>query len=233
MTLIIDGNEDQLNAITKHNLAQGDWDIPIPSPWIQSLLPQTFVTHEFATPGEALEHFGTKGMKWGVRNDKAPKEKIRSFVQEPITKTTKNGDQFTLTPLNSNQGRFMQAMAHKFPRYRDLIENSAILEIKDKGGNSIGNAQVHRKSKDELNLVWLDIEPSHRGQGYATAVMMSAKDLGGKQGFKKLTLEVPGISPDARHIYEKQGFKVTKEPTKLGKKDIWGGLTHMEYNYDN
>lgn len=187
----------------------------------------------FASPEEALAHFGTKGMKWGVRKDKPPKEKIQSFVQESITRTTKNGDVFTVTPVDKNNGPFMQAMARKFPRYRKLVENSALMDIKDKDGKTIGNAQVYRKSKDELNLVWLDIEKSNRGQGYATAVMMSAKDLGGKQGFKKLTLEVPGISPDARHIYEKQGFKVVKEPTVLGKQDIWGGLTHMEYRYDD
>lgn len=186
----------------------------------------------YASPEEALAHFGVKGMRWGIRKDQPPKEKIQSFVTEPITRTTKNGDQFTLTPVNKNDGRFMQAMGRKFPRYRKMIENSAIMDIKDKNGKTIGNAQIWRKSKDELNLVWLDIEQSNRGQGYATAVMMAAKDLGGGHGFKKLTLEVPGISPDARHIYEKQGFKVVKEPNALQKKDIWGGLTHMEYRYD-
>lgn len=187
----------------------------------------------FASPEEALEHFGVKGMRWGVRKDNLPKERIKSFAQDPITATTKKGEVFTVTPVNKNDGRLIQAMARKFPRYRKLVENSAVMDIKDKDGKTIGNAQVYRKSKEELNLVWLDIEKSRRGQGYATAVMMSAKDLGGQQGFKKLTLEVPGISPDARHIYEKQGFKVTKEPSAAEKYDLWGGLTHMEYRYDN
>lgn len=185
----------------------------------------------FASPEEALAHFGVKGMRWGVRKDTAPKEKIKSFVQEPITRTTANGDQFTLTPRQGMQGPVMQALARKFPRHRDLIENSAALDIQDKDGKHIGHAQVHRKSKDELNLVWLDIEKSNRGQGYATAVMKVARDLGGDHGFKKLTLEVPGVSPDARHIYEKKlGFKVVKEAK--GFNDVWGGLTHMEYNYE-
>lgn len=188
---------------------------------------------QFASPEEALAHFGTKGMRWGVRKDKPPKERVQSFVQEPVTATTKNGDVLTVTPVSKQDGRLMQAMARKFPRYRALVENSAVMDIKDKDGKNVGSAQVYRKSKDELNLVWLDIEPSHRGQGYAQAVMRSARDLGGEQGFKKLTLEVPGISPDARHIYEKQGFKVVKEPSKVDKLDIWGGLTHMEYRYDD
>jgi GNAT superfamily N-acetyltransferase len=187
----------------------------------------------FASPEEALVHFGVKGMRWGVRKGDTPKEKIKSFVQEPITRTTKNGDQFTVVPKQGGQGPVMQALARRFPRHRALIENSAALDIQDKDGHKIGHAQVYRKSKDELNLVWLDIEESNRGQGYATAVMRAAKDLGGTQGFKKLTLEVPGISPDARHIYEKQGFVVTKKPSKLNKADVWGGLTHMEYRYES
>ena len=53
-------------------------------------------------------------------------------------------------------------------------------------------------------------------------------------GSKKLTLEVPGNSPDARHIYEKNGFKVTHEATKAeSEDDVWGGLTNMEYDIDH
>lgn len=187
-------------------------------------------TQQFASPGEAFEHSGVKGMRWGVRKDRVPKEKIKSFVQEPITKTTKNGDVFTLTPNKEFQDPVMQFLGRHSDRHRKFIENSASLTIHDKEGNSIGAARVRRKSKDELNLIWLDIEPSKRGRGYAQAVMKSAQDLGGKAGFKKLTLEVPGIAPDARHIYEKMGFTVTKTPKN--KADIWGGLTHMEYRYD-
>lgn len=182
----------------------------------------------FASPEEALEHHGIKGMKWGVRKDESAKEIIESFVKDPITRTTENGDTFTLVPADKNKGRFAQAMARKFPRYRSLIADSAILDITDKSGKRIGNAQLHRKSKDELNVIWIDIDKSHRGQGYAQAVMRSAEEIGRQQGAKKLTLEVPGISPDARHIYEKQGFKVTHEPSKLEKHDVWGGLTNME-----
>lgn len=184
----------------------------------------------FASPEEALIHFGVKGMRWGVRKTDAPNEKIKSFVQDPITRTTKNGDVFTVSPANFGQGPVMQFLGRHSERHRKFIENSASLDIHDKDGNSIGAARVTRKSKDELNLVWLDIEESRRGRGYATAVMMSAQDLGGKEGFKKLTLEVPGIAPDARHIYEKLGFKVVKKPKST--KDVWGGLTHMEYRFD-
>ena len=41
-----------------------------------------------------------------------------------------------------------------------------------------------------------------------------------------MTLEVPGNSPDARHIYEKLGFVAQEQIS--GDDDIWGGLTSMK-----
>ena len=46
-----------------------------------------------------------------------------------------------------------------------------------------------------------------------------------QEKFKQITLEVPGDSPDARHIYEKLGFKATKVISD--EDDVWGGLTQM------
>jgi hypothetical protein len=48
-----------------------------------------------------------------------------------------------------------------------------------------------------------------------------------RMGYKKLTLEVPGSSPNARHIYEKLGFVVVKEE----KDEFWDGLTYMEKTF--
>lgn len=55
-------------------------------------------------------------------------------------------------------------------------------------------------------------------------VIKYAKD----NGIDKLTLEVPGASPDALHIYEKLGFKVLDKVTGSTEDDFWGGLTNME-----
>lgn len=180
----------------------------------------------FASPEEAFAHFGVKGMKWGVRKEHERKSNAESLVTETITRTTKNGDTFTLYPTPTP--KVTQFLARHSTRHRKLVENSATLDITDKKGQTIGNLQVHAVSKKEMNVVWIDIEQSARGHGYAQAVMKTAEEIGRQKGFEKLTLEVPGISPDARHIYEKQGFKVVKEPSKLEKKDIWGGLTYME-----
>ena len=54
-------------------------------------------------------------------------------------------------------------------------------------------------------------------------------DFAKAEGFKRMALEVPGISPDARHIYEKFGFKEVGKQT--GADDFWGGLTIMERRF--
>lgn len=49
---------------------------------------------------------------------------------------------------------------------------------------------------------------------------------GEKNGYKSVSLEVPGVSQDARHIYEKIGFNKVSAP--VDEEDIWGGLTYMK-----
>lgn len=63
------------------------------------------------------------------------------------------------------------------------------------------------------------------------AVMNDVLKKGSELGVSKVTLEVPGISPDARHIYEKIGFKKNKRISN--EDDVWGGLTSMTYKYKN
>lgn len=79
------------------------------------------------------------------------------------------------------------------------------------GEKKIGELNLSQISNDELNIVWLEIEDSYRGKGYAQAILKSLIKFAKDQGFKKLTLEVPGCSPDAKHIYEKLGFKTIKK----------------------
>lgn len=176
-----------------------------------------------------LEHYGVKGMKWGVRNQRGAKPELVGLIKEPITRTTKNGDQFTLAPAKANA--LNKGLARVSKRYRNAYANSSMLTIKDKDGKKIGDAMFNNQGKDELYLNWISIEKSARGRGYASAVMQSAGEHAKSQGKKRMVLEVPGESPDARHIYEAQGFKPTGKV--MGHKgDMWGGLTEMEKRLD-
>jgi GNAT superfamily N-acetyltransferase len=178
-------------------------------------------------PDEFLEHYGVKGMHWGVRKDRNSSP-LTNFGPSKIVRKTASGEELTLE--KNPPAAIHKALAKLSKTYRRDYANFASLTIRDSSGNSVGSAQVHKKSADELNLVWMTVDKSVRGKGYATATMKAAEDFARQSGVKKMTLEVPGNAPDARHIYEKHGFKVTKEADDADTDPVWGGLTEMEYN---
>lgn len=182
-------------------------------------------------PQEFVQHFGVKGMKWGVRNEKTPRPKVTSLAgPDVITRVTKSGHELT---LEKNPPPALARFIGRYSkRYREGVAQSAFLTIKDKSGEKIGDAEVVKKSADELNLVWLGIDKSARGNGYASAAMEVAVEYGRSEGYKKITLEVPGNSPDAHHIYKKLGFEYVGKPVLDKTDSVWGGLTNMVYNID-
>lgn len=187
----------------------------------------TYSGQTFATPEEALEHFGIKGMKWGVRKERA--RTLKPLVQGDITRKLSNGDELTLSAHPPN--KINKALAAISENYTKSYSQGAHLTIKDKDGKKIGDASFWKKNDTELYLNWVGIKGRARGKGYATEVLKAAAEHGKAMGMKRMILEVPGNSPDARHIYEKMGFKPTGKT--LGHKgDIWGGLTEMEYKFD-
>jgi RimJ/RimL family protein N-acetyltransferase len=183
----------------------------------------------FSSPGEALEHFGVKGMHWGVRKERAAG--LQDLTKgHPITQKTKNGDQLTLVP--NSPTKINKTLALLSQSYADNYAQGASLTIRDKEGKKVGDANFwyDKKDRDSVYLNWITINKHARGNGYASAVLKAAEDHSRKAGKKQMKLEVPGNAPDARHIYERMGFIATHEPTaKEAKNDpVWGGLTHME-----
>lgn len=182
-----------------------------------------------------LEHFGVKGMRWGVRrNDSTgpstPKHGIVGLGPDKIVRKTPNGETLTLT--KDPPSLIPKMIARANPNMRERYNNAAFLTLRDGQGKKVGDAQVEKRADGELYLNWLGVKQHARGKGYATQTMKAAEEFGRKSGFKKMTLEVPGNSPDALHIYEKLGFKktgvVSDDPD-----DAWGGLTSMEYKFEN
>ena len=88
--------------------------------------------------------------------------------------------------------------------------------------------QLYRENPKSINVVWVSVDSKHEGNGYATTVMKAVVDHAKKQNLDTVTLEVPGISPNARHIYESIGFKAKGKISD--DDDSWGGLTAMELN---
>ena len=173
---------------------------------------------------EFIQHFGVKGMKWGVRKNESSSAKDRRLKNKEIVlqKTLKGGGEVIVTktpPL-----KVLQKLGGVIPKLGQHLDDLANFSIRDKNGKPVGDASFYRLG-DRLSLDWIGIGSKHRGQGYATAAFGAAVQYAKDSGIKRVTLEVPGASPDALHIYEKFGFKKTGQ---LTSNDMWGGLTSME-----
>lgn len=120
---------------------------------------------------------------------------------------------------------FIARLLRNFKQIREKQDRFAPYNI-ELGGKNIGYIMINEDSKEEINFSWLQINPEFRGNHYATEVMKALLKWSKKLGYKTATLEVPGNSPDAQHIYEKLGFAVVKKE----ESDVWEGLTYMKKN---
>lgn len=164
---------------------------------------------------DIIEHAGVKGMKWGKR---------KSSYKTEYTVKTKYGDSITVgrKPISG----FTKFVAKHIPSVANNVKRSSIMTLRSKDGKTVGSLQTYKESKDSLNIVWVSVNSKNQGKGYAQAVVGATVKHARKKGLKKVTLEVPGNAGDARHIYEKLGFK--DKGSISDEDDVWGGLTRME-----
>lgn len=170
--------------------------------------------YRFVNSDTYLAHHGVKGMKWGVRKQLKPAD----FIAR-----SKNGDLIEMR--RDGQGllaRGLRKISPKLAREQDKthIYNAYV------NGKKVADLTLYKESANSVNVVWLGVKSNQRGKGYAQAILESSAGRVKAAGFKQMTLEVPGNSPDARHIYEKQGFVAGKRISSTD--DVWGGLTEMK-----
>lgn len=157
-----------------------------------------------------IEHSGVKGMKWGVRKDR-------------LKMTTKSGDTITLSEHPDT--RLASFLAKHSKKVAQALDKTAIYDIRSPDNKKVGDLILYKEKPDSININWVSTTESVRGRGYGTATVKAAIQIAKDTKAKQVTLEVPGDSPDARHIYEKLGFKEIR--TVNNDPDEWGGLTSM------
>lgn len=171
-----------------------------------------------------LYHYGVKGMKWGVRK-KREKSKYVPSARITLSGKTKRGE--PIVAHQDKQPKTATFLARHNLKMQKQVENTKNMTLYDKAGKRIGDLQLFHESPTSVNVIWIGIDDKNRGRGYAQAAMKMAEDYARKSGAKQMTLEVPGNSPDARHIYERQGFKDVGVLSTPDDDFVWGGLTAM------
>ena len=173
-----------------------------------------------------LYHHGIKGQKWGVRRFQDKKGRVTAAGKERYSASIKTRTGKKVDIIQDKDSIIVTALSKISGKFRKEQDKNTICSLYA-DNKKIGDLHTYRESPDSLNVVWIGVKSSQRGQGVARAVMEQTIKAAKNKGYKQMTLEVPGDSPDARHIYESLGFKEVGTITDPDEDIAWGGLTAM------
>ena len=83
--------------------------------------------------------------------------------------------------------------------------------IAEMQGEQVGSVFCVKASEEVAKLRLLLVDPKVRGLGLGTRLVEECIRFAKRSGYKKLTLWTNDVLVEARHIYEKKGFKLVEE----------------------
>jgi hypothetical protein len=161
---------------------------------------------------DIIKHFGVKGMRWGQRK-----------VRETLNYLHRSRDLGNGLSLEARKANLLtRGLMRISRRARQGYNDRGSYNIR-KDGKKVGELYVDNLGKGELNVNWVSVKKKYQGKGYAQRVMKEVDKIAKDGKHTHVTLEVPEISPNARHVYKKLGYK----EGKTTKAEGWGTLTDM------
>jgi len=101
--------------------------------------------------------------------------------------------------------------------------------IAEKDGENIGAVFIVKVNKDVAKLRLLIVDPKARGLGVGKKLVNECTRFARSKGYKKITLWTNSVLTAARHIYEKEGYKLVKEePHNSFGHDLIGETWELE-----
>lgn len=129
-----------------------------------------------------------------------------NFVANSNIKSRKDPNIILQKEKESPIVKMLSKILPNYSKNKTSISNS--YKIKDKNGKNVGVIYTEdSKDKDHIYINWISVNKKQRGNGYAQSAMKEIINNAKKNGYKKVTLEVPDEDYAAMHIYEKLGFK--------------------------
>lgn len=101
-----------------------------------------------------------------------------------------------------------QIVADFIKNYKPERERCWLAEM---NGEIVGSVFIVQKNETVAKLRLLLVEPKARGVGLGTRLVEECIKFSKKVGYQKITLWTNSVLVEARHIYQKTGFKLTEE----------------------